>query len=80
VLLGLIVAAHAVLFVSFRVANRFLRGRAVPLGRFTADFFYISLLGIYLALVNALAYWRVITGRQTHFERTPKQGSVRIGP
>jgi cellulose synthase/poly-beta-1,6-N-acetylglucosamine synthase-like glycosyltransferase len=79
VLLGLIVAAHAVLFVSLRVANRFLRGNAVPIGRFTADFVYISLLGIYLALANVLAYWRALTGRQTHFERTPKQGSVRIG-
>ena len=79
VLLVLVVAAHAVLFVSLRIANRFLRGRSVPLGRFMADFLYVSLLGIYLALVNALAYWRAITGRRTHFERTPKQGSVRIG-
>ena len=78
-LLVLIVAAHTALFISLRIANRFVRGRAVSLPRFIADFGYISLLGIYLALVNALAYWRVMTGRRTPFEGTPKQGSVRIG-
>jgi cellulose synthase/poly-beta-1,6-N-acetylglucosamine synthase-like glycosyltransferase len=79
VLAGLIVCAHAVLFSTYRIGNRFVRGRAVPLGRFTADFFYSFYLGIYLAFANALAYWRAMSGRRSAFERTPKRGSIRIG-
>jgi cellulose synthase/poly-beta-1,6-N-acetylglucosamine synthase-like glycosyltransferase len=77
VLLALPIATLLELFFHMRVGNRFLRGK-VPLPRFLLDFFFITLLGVYLALANALAYWRVLVGSRSAFERTPKQGSARI--
>jgi hypothetical protein len=72
---ALIVAAHLEHLVHLRVGQRFVRGSAVPLRRFLADFLHLSALVVWIEITGIGANWRRLFGRSEAFSRIPSTGN-----
>lgn len=69
---GVVVLGYGTMLVSLRIANRFLRRDALPLGRFLLTFLRLNGHGLRLGWVNGGVLFEVMRRRGGAFERTPK--------